>query len=70
MEIRPFQLEDEPDVIALWRECGLIRPPNDPRHYILRKRSVGSDLFLVGSLGGRVVASVMAGYEGHRGGLN
>lgn len=28
------------------------------------------ELFLVGEEGGRIVASVMAGYEGHRGWLN
>jgi ribosomal protein S18 acetylase RimI-like enzyme len=70
MEIRAFQREDEPDVIELWRQCDLLRPWNDPRKDIQRKLQVRPDLFLVGVLDGRIVATVMAGYEGHRGWLN
>ena len=35
-----------------------------------RKLAVQRELFLVGEEGGRVVASAMAGYEGHRGWVN
>jgi ribosomal protein S18 acetylase RimI-like enzyme len=70
MQIRPFRIEDEADVIALWRECDLLRPWNDPHKDIGRKLLVRPDLFLVGTLDGKVVASVMAGYDGHRGWLN
>jgi ribosomal protein S18 acetylase RimI-like enzyme len=48
----------------------LLRPWNDPHKDIARKLRVRPDLFLVGVLDGRIVASVMAGYEGHRGWLN
>jgi ribosomal protein S18 acetylase RimI-like enzyme len=70
MEIRPFQLSDEGAVVALWDRCGLLRPTNDPRKDIRRKMGVRPDLFLVGVEGGRVVATAMAGFEGHRGWLN
>src|SRR5262245_15741770 len=70
MQIRPFQSEDEAAVIALWRRCGLVRPVNDPAKDIRRKAKVRPDMFLVGLLDGDIVASVMAGYEGHRGWLN
>ena len=70
MQIRPFQPEDEDTVISLWRRCDLLRPWNDPRKDIRRKMEVRPDLFLVGLLDGKVVACVMAGYEGHRGWLN
>lgn len=70
MQIRPFEVADEDAVIALWERCGLVRPTNDPRKDIERKLRVRPDLLLVGVEGGRVVASVMAGYEGHRGWLN
>jgi ribosomal protein S18 acetylase RimI-like enzyme len=70
MNIRPFQPEDEEAVIALWRKCGLVRPWNDPHKDIQRKQAVRPEWFLVGELEGRVVACVMAGYEGHRGWLN
>lgn len=70
MEIRPFRPDDEDQVVALWHECGLTRPWNDPHKDIARKLRVQPELFLVGERGGRVVASVMAGYEGHRGWVN
>jgi ribosomal protein S18 acetylase RimI-like enzyme len=70
MHIRPFQSDDETTVIALWQQCGLVRPWNDPHKDIQRKLAVRPDLFLVGVLDDRVVACVMAGYEGHRGWLN
>jgi len=70
MQIRPFATSDEAAIIDLWNKCGLIRPWNDPHKDIARKLEVRPDLFLVGVEGGRVVACVMAGYEGHRGWLN
>ena len=70
MLIRPFQISDEPAVVALWEECKLTRPWNDPHKDIARKLAVQPELFLVGVIGEEVVASVMAGYEGHRGWVN
>jgi ribosomal protein S18 acetylase RimI-like enzyme len=70
MQIRPFQTDDEAAVIALWNQCDLVRPQNNPSKDIRRKMSVRPDLFLVGILDDQIVASVMAGYEGHRGWLN
>jgi ribosomal protein S18 acetylase RimI-like enzyme len=70
MQIRPFQLEDERGVIDLWQQCNLIRPWNDPCKDIRRKLAVGGKMFLVGELNGQIIATVMAGYEGHRGWLN
>jgi ribosomal protein S18 acetylase RimI-like enzyme len=67
MQIRPFAPADEDAVIALWERCGLTRPWNDPRKDIRRKLAVRPDLFLVGALDGNVVATAMAGYDGHRG---
>jgi len=67
---RPFQLEDEPALIDLWRRCDLIRPHNDPHKDIARKMRVRPDLFLVGLVDGQIVASIMVGYEGHRGWIN
>ncbi len=69
-DVRPFQDSDEDAVVQLWKDCQLIRSSNDPHHDIRCKIAAQPDLFLVGTLNGRVVASVMAGYEGHRGWLN
>jgi ribosomal protein S18 acetylase RimI-like enzyme len=70
VNIRPFVEADESAVVALWEECGLTRPWNDPRADIARKLKVQRDLFLVGEARGRIMASVMAGYDGHRGWVN
>jgi ribosomal protein S18 acetylase RimI-like enzyme len=70
MQIRPFKIEDEAQVIALWQMCDLLRPWNDPHKDIARKLSVRPDLFLVGVVDDRVIATVMAGYDGHRGWLS
>ena len=70
MEIRPFHLSDESAVVELWQKCELVRPVNDPARDIRRKLSVNPELFLVGTFDGKVIASVMAGYEGHRGWIN
>ena len=70
MLIRPFNSGDEQSVVALWAQCELLRPWNDPHRDIARKLRINPELFLVGVLDGQIVASVMAGYEGHRGWLN
>jgi ribosomal protein S18 acetylase RimI-like enzyme len=70
MEIRPFQPADEAAVTALWDRCDLLRPWNDPHKDIQRKLQVRPDLFLVGVVDGQIVATVMAGHDGHRGGIN
>ena len=70
MQIRSFNPGDEAAVVALWNECGLTRPWNDPHKDIARKLAVQPELFLVGVSDGAVIASVMAGYEGHRGWMN
>ena len=67
MKIRIFQLTDEAAVVALWRECGLTRPWNDPHADIARKLAEQPDLFLVGTVGAELVATAMAGFDGHRG---
>jgi ribosomal protein S18 acetylase RimI-like enzyme len=68
--IRSFHTEDTDAVEDLWRRCGLVHPTNDPRKDCARKQKVRGDLFLVGLLDGQIIASVMAGYEGHRGSIN
>jgi ribosomal protein S18 acetylase RimI-like enzyme len=42
-------------------------PQNDPRKDIEMKCQVQPDLFFVGTISDRIVASAMAGYDGHRG---
>lgn len=67
LHVRAFAEADAEAVVALWQRCGLTRPWNDPYADIARKLRVQPELFLVGTVAGRVVASAMAGYDGHRG---
>jgi ribosomal protein S18 acetylase RimI-like enzyme len=68
--VRPFERADEAAVIALWHTCSLVVPWNDPARDIAGKMQVNPELFLVAVEGGRVVGTVMVGYDGHRGWIN
>ena len=70
MRIREYRPADAEAVVALWVACELTRPWNDPRKDIARKLADSPDLLLVGEEDGRVVGTVMAGYDGHRGWVN
>lgn len=78
---RSFTPGDRTRVARLWETCGLTRPWNDPYRDIDRKLDRNAELLLVGeapaseaadgtTTTGRVVATVMAGYDGHRGWIN
>lgn len=68
--IRPFQEKDSNRILELWQACGLVVPWNDPRKDIARKVEADPEGFLVLEWEGAVAASVMAGYDGHRGWIN
>ncbi len=70
MKIRCFETSDGASIVDLWETCGLISPKNDPHKDVIRKLSVNPEWFLIGTIDDRVVASCMAGYEGHRGWIN
>jgi len=57
-------------IVDLWRKCSLVVPQNDPVEDIQRKIVFQPELFFVALLDGKVIGSVMVGYEGHRGWLN
>ena len=67
MNIRCFEKSDTDAVIRLWHDCNLVVPWNDPGKDIQRKLDAGADLFLVGECEDKLIASVMGGYDGHRG---
>lgn len=67
MTIRPFREADRQAVIALWRVSGLLRPWNDPDKDIDRKLAIQPDLLIVVEQEGHLIATAMAGYDGHRG---
>ena len=72
MIIRVFEARDTDDVIALWRQAfpeyavpG--KPHRDPRLSIANKLAMQPELFFVGVQDERLIGTVMAGYDGHRG---
>jgi len=68
--IRSYRPQDEAAVVQLWLQCNLVVPQNNPETDIKRKLQVNPEWFLVGSVDGEVIATCMAGYEGHRGWIN
>ena len=71
MQVRAFTPADTEAVVQLWHDCELTRPWNDPHKDIARKLSVSPDLFWLGcDADGRIIASIMVGYDGHRGWIN
>jgi ribosomal protein S18 acetylase RimI-like enzyme len=67
LAIAPVEDADIPEVIALWRRCGLTRPWNDPATDIAFARKGPNAAVLAGRSGGGIVASVLVGHDGHRG---
>ena len=59
LTVRPYRESDQDAVVALWHECRLVRPWNDPVKDIRRKLGFQRDLFLVGLVDRRMVATVM-----------
>jgi ribosomal protein S18 acetylase RimI-like enzyme len=80
VRIRPFEEPDRAEVIGLWHRAGLVRAWNDPDRDIDRKLADSPWGLLVGVLeagagapassgaaGEPIVATIMVGYDGHRG---
>jgi ribosomal protein S18 acetylase RimI-like enzyme len=70
MSLREFDLErDYPAVIALWRTAGpgIHVSPSDNPAELAKKLKRDPDLFLVAETDGRIVGTVLGGYDGRRG---
>ncbi len=61
--------DDVEQVVGLWRACGLTRPWNDPYVDVAEARRHPTSTVLVAHERDAVVATVMAGSDGHRGWL-
>ncbi len=55
------------EVIALWEACGLTRPWNDPAADYRLAVANGTSAILLAYSEGELVASVLTGFDGHRG---
>ena len=67
---RDFMADDTESVVGLWHACGLTRPWNDPHKDIARKLTDRNGAFWVVEDAGDIIATVMIGYDGHRGTIN
>ena len=67
LDIREISDDDVEGVVVLWEKCGLTRPWNSPQADIAFARKTEHATLLVGSKEGSIVASAMAGHDGHRG---
>ena len=59
-EIRIFTAADRQAVIDIWQRCGLVVPWNHPEADIARKTADSPELFFVGWLRERPIATCMA----------
>lgn len=69
MEIGDLTPQEADLATALWAEAGLVRAWNDPHADIAAALACPTSNILAARNGGRVVGTVMAGYDGHRGWL-
>ncbi len=68
--VRTATAGDEPQVVALWRDCGLVVAHNDPGADFGFAHAGACSAVLIGEDGARrLVGSVMVGHDGHRGWL-
>jgi ribosomal protein S18 acetylase RimI-like enzyme len=66
--VRSFTESDAPHARELWDAVFADDPPwNEPDAVIRRKLGIQRELFLVGELDGRLVATLVGGYDGFRG---
>ena len=68
--LRSYSASDEVEVGSLWARCGLVQGAKDPARDIEAKLASSPELLIVAELDGRVVGTVMAGWDGHRGWLH
>lgn len=65
--IAPLTPEETEQAIDLWDEANLLQPWNDPRADIAAALSCTTSTILAAREGARIVATIMIGYDGHRG---
>lgn len=67
MEIRPLDSAHREPAAALWADCGLTRPWNDPLADFDRALAASASTVLGALDGAALIGTVMVGEDGHRG---
>jgi ribosomal protein S18 acetylase RimI-like enzyme len=67
IEIGELRADEADAAVALWRACGLTRPWNDPHADLKLALATPTATILAGRIDGMLVATVMTGFDGHRG---
>jgi ribosomal protein S18 acetylase RimI-like enzyme len=67
MILRDLTAIDRDQAVALWEECGLTVPWNDPKSDYDRALAEPTSTILGGVAEGELIATVMLGHDGHRG---
>lgn len=69
LRVTPASSADREEIIRLWASAGLTTSYNDPGEDFDFAAGKPSSEVLVGRVDGKIAASVMVGYDGHRGWL-
>jgi len=64
--VRPGRLEEIPEVLGLWREAGSVPSVSDDPANLERLLATSEDALLVAEVDGRMVGTVIAGWDGWR----
>jgi ribosomal protein S18 acetylase RimI-like enzyme len=69
VNVRQYALSDYDAVFSFWQSIGegLGLGPSDTREEITHKVERDADLFLLAEDGGRIVGTIIGGYDGRRG---
>jgi ribosomal protein S18 acetylase RimI-like enzyme len=68
--LRTYTPQDHAAVITLWQACGLHPSPSDSPAAIARMLAHAPGLFVIAEQDGRVIGTVMGGFDGRRGWIN
>jgi ribosomal protein S18 acetylase RimI-like enzyme len=64
--VRPGRREEIPEVLAVWREAGSVPSVSDDPASLGRLLETSGDALLVAEAGGRMVGTIIAGWDGWR----
>ena len=67
VQIVPLGIDVIDAAVTLWRDAGLLRPWNNPWEDARQAIACPSSAILGGYGAGRLIATAMVGYDGHRG---